>query len=274
MSTADILALVAARRGLDLRDYRPETVSRGIDARLRATLTSGIEQYLARLRAGDDAEIDRLVEALLIPVTSFFRDPPVFDALRTVVLPELQARVGTRGLLRAWTAGVATGQEAWSLAMTLAEASELGAPFEVLASDIDVRSLETAQQACYPLEEAIAIPAALRHKYGVTEEQTWSPGALLRSRVMFAVHQLMGAELAPAAAVIASFQLVSVRNVLIYLERRLQAKLIERLASVVVPGGALVLGLVEVPTDVHGYFTSFPGVDPGLRIFRRREEVR
>lgn len=276
MIAEDILALVAARRGLDLRDHRTETVRRGIDARIRATLSPSAEDYLSLVKDGDQDELDRLVEALTVPVTSFFRDRPVFDALLDRVVPALIDALPGRALLRAWAAGVATGEEAWSLAMCLTEACDraVGTGFEIVASDMDDRSLEAARAALYSSEAAAAIPDALRQKYGTDTASGWSPRASLRERVYLSRHQLMGTELAPRAAVIASFHLVSVRNVLIYLERRLQAKLIERLAAVTEPGGALVLGSVEAPPALQAYYLPFPGVDPALRIFRRRGEHR
>ncbi len=271
MIVADILALVAERRGLDLRDYRPETVQRGIDARVRATLSGSPDAY-GQLLQRDPAELDRLVESLVVPVTRFFRDPRVFDALEQQVLPALLAALPGQVMLRAWTAGVATGEEAWSLAMCLAAACDraVGPTFEVVASDIDDRSLAVAGRADYPLEAARHIPAHLRDTYGTTRGDAWSPRPELRARVHFARHQLMGNELAPRAAVVADFHLVAVRNVLIYLERRLQAKLVERLAAVVTPGGALVLGVVEAPPGLDAYYLPFPGVSPALRIFQRR----
>jgi len=142
-----ILSVVADRRGIDFRDYRPEALRSRLEARMRAVGCVDLAAYHARLTAERD-EVDRLLESLVVPVTEFFRDGWVFRELAERVLPTLPA---ARGILRAWVVGTATGEEAYTVAMLLAEAAarHRGRGFEVLASDLDQRSLEVARRGLY-----------------------------------------------------------------------------------------------------------------------------
>lgn len=269
-----VLGVLAARRGVDFRDYRREVLERGLSARLLATSSRNAADY-ANLLDREPTEVERLLETLVIPVSAFFRDRTVFDALERRVLPELCARA-RGGTLRAWAVGIATGEEAWSLAMSTAEACEAAGltSFELLASDIDTRSLDVARRGLYEAASLAKVPPALRARFfepvGGEAERV---SDALRARVRFALHNVMGRALAPREAVLASFHLVSFRNVLIYFERRLQQKALERLASVLEPGGALVLGAVEsLPPRLSARFEPYPGVDPSLRIYRLADQ--
>jgi chemotaxis methyl-accepting protein methylase len=266
-----ILSDVAVRRGVDFHDYRRETLERGVESRRVATTSEDYAAYRARLKR-DQAEVDRLVEALVVPVTSFFRDAHVFDALAAHVLPDLVGRLGHADRLRAWAIGVATGEEAWSLAMLLASAFGSEMPrFTLLGSDVDARSIQVAVSGRYAGGACATIPAALRARFVDARGGEDRVGVVLRECVQFVEHDVMGTRLAPREAVVASFHLVTMRNVLIYFDRRLQRKALERVTSVLEPGGVLVLGPVEtLPRDIATKFVPYPGVDENARIFRRR----
>jgi two-component system CheB/CheR fusion protein len=263
----EVLNLLASRRGVDLHDYRDGTLERGLDSRVRALACQGLGEYRDRL-AADPEEADRLIRAVRVAFTGFFRDGPVFQALRQVVAPALFRRGSP---VRAWCAGVATGQEAWSLAMVLAEAAARHdqSPFEVIATDLDEEALAVARRARYQPPLLQAIPADLRSRFVV--DGVMAP--LLRQRVRFARHDLVGPRLAPPEAVLASFDLILVRNVLIHFDRRLQTKALDRLAGMLEPGGALVLGEVEVlPDSLATRLQPFAGLERVVRIFERVED--
>ncbi len=264
-----ILSVVADRRGIDFRDYRPETLRSRLEARMRAVGCVDLAAYHARLMAERD-EVDRLLESLVLPVTGFFRDGWVFRELAERVLPTLPA---ASGILRAWVVGTATGEEAYTVAMLLAEAAarQRGRGFEVLASDLDQRSLEVARKGLYSDAAVQAVPPDVRKLYLRSEgPDGWRVVDPIRGRVHFAQHDLMGARLAPREAIVAAFDLVFCRNVLLYFDASLRAKAIERLAAVLEPGGALVIGVTEaLPEDSTGRFTTYPGVRPGAGVFRR-----
>ena len=263
-----VLAVVADERGLDFRDYRPEPILRGIRQRLEVTAVAPGD-YVQRLRT-DAGEIDRLVEALVVPWSGFFRDPPVWNALTRVVLPALMlAHAGRPVPLRAWCVGAATGEEAWTAAMLLADTcTRAGGSYDLLASDIDRRTLEIARAGCYPAAAVAEVPASYRERFVDTAGAQCCVTPALRQGVRFAYHDLLGRTLAPAEAIVASFELVLARNVLIYFDRRLQQKALERIGGTLEPGAALVLGKVEtMPVALRERFVPFAGVDPDLRIF-------
>jgi two-component system, chemotaxis family, CheB/CheR fusion protein len=264
-----ILAVVADRRGIDFRDYRPDTLWNRLESRMRAAGCVDLATYHARLIA-EREEIDRLVESLVVPVTEFFRDGWVFRELTESVLPALPA---ASGVLRAWVVGTATGEEAYTLAMILAEAAarQRGRGFEVLASDLDQRSLEVARRGLYSDAAVQAVPPDLRKLYLRSEgSDGWRVVEPIRGRVHFAQHDLMGARLAPREAIVAAFHVVFCRNVLLYFDASLRAKAVDRLAAVLEPGGALVIGVTEaLPEDSTSQFTPYPGVRPGAGVFRR-----
>lgn len=263
-----VLDLVVGLHGPDLRDYRRDTLQRRLGLRLAATGLPG-EAYLARLRT-DPGEVERLLAALVVPVSQFYRDPEVFDALATVVLPDLLAKSAGAGL-RAWSAGTATGEEAWTMAMLLASACPGRSGFSVLGSDLDPRSLALATAGVYPVAALAGLPAGLRSAWLVPCDGGARLADALRPHVVFARHDLAGRQLAPNEAVVARFDVILCRNVLIYMEMPLQARVRTRLAGMLSPGGALVLGPAELPGPEEG-LEAWPGLDPALRIYRRRGE--
>ncbi len=271
-SAADcVLGLLARRRGVDVRDWRPEVLERGLRARALATGCADLDAYRARVER-DPAELDRLFEAVVVRVSGFFRDPAVFEALERRVIPELAARRSPETPLRAWTIGAATGEEAYSLAMLLAAAATSlpALDFEVLATDVDDSALAAAREARYSALAAAAVPPPLAARFLVPE----AGGALLRvaepvrARVRFARHDLAKPRHAPPEAVLASFDLVLLRNVLLYFDERLRERAIERVAGALRPGeGVLVLGLSE--SLPPGARAKFEPIDAALRIYRR-----
>jgi two-component system, chemotaxis family, CheB/CheR fusion protein len=274
---AAVLDEVARRRGVDLRDYRRDTLERGLLARMRRRGETNPARYAASLTAEQGApaeeEVARLLESLLVPCTSFFRDPPVWVALARTVLPELAWAHLERRPLRAWCVGAATGEEAWSLAMLLADLCDrpAGPDWELYATDLDQRALAVAEAGAYPAESAAGVPARLRQDHLRVEGDRVLVAPALRPRVHFSYHDLFGSRLAPREAVIAAFDVVMARNVLIYFERRLQEQALRRLAAVLQPGGALVLGPVEsLPAALEDQLPWFPGLEPGLRVYQAR----
>jgi two-component system CheB/CheR fusion protein len=264
----EILTLVAQRRGIDFRDYRRETLRRRAELRVQATGCANLGSYCSYLLENGD-EVDRLVEALVVPVTSFFRDAWIFRELAERVLPPLAAR---NPFLHAWVAGAATGEEAYSLAMLLAEvcARHRGNGFEVIASDLNRVSLERARRGVYPIEAAADVPGDLRTRYLRCEANTVRVVDSIRDRIRFGEHDLVGTSLAPREAVVATFDVVFCRNVLLYFKDSLRATAGQRLAAVLEPGGTLTIGTSEVlPEKVATLFEPYPGVAAGAGIYRR-----
>lgn len=266
---AAILELVARARSVDFNDYRKETVERRVAHRIAASGSRDEDDYRARLER-DPAELDHLVRALLIPVTSFFRDGAVFEALAKRVIGDLLASGAPT--VRAWVIGAATGEEAWTLAMLLARAcaAERERAFEVLATDLDESSLESAREGVYPREAAAHLPRELVDRFLEPRGDGLRVRDELRPFVRFVRHDVVGPRLAPREAVLASFDLVLCRNVLIYFDERLRGQALARIATVLRPGGALVLGSAEsVPSEDACGLVRYPALDAALRVYRR-----
>lgn len=256
-----LLALLAAR-GHDFRDYRHDVLSRRVHERMASLRVRELGDYLGRV-AADAAELERLIDTLLIATSAFFRDLAVFRALADEVIPRLAAPG-----LRAWVAGAATGEEAWSLAMLL---DERAARYEVIASDVSTRALETARRGAYPAPRAEEVPPRYR-SYLVERGDEVQIADRLRDRVRFCHHDLLGPNLVPPEAVLARFELVLCRNVLIYLTDRLQERLCARLAAALAPGGVLVLGPFEsLPPALDELLVPTPGIAPELRFYTALE---
>ena len=263
----DILAVVHARRGLDFRDYRRDTLERRFETRLRAVGCGDLASYQERLSLEPD-EVDRLVETLVVPVTEFFRDGPVFQDLAAEVVPALMER---KDFVHAWVVGASTGEEAYSLAFVLAGAAQgRDASFQVVATDIDRRSLVAARAGVYDKTDLAGLPVELRARFFQEDAAGFRVSASIRERVQFIEHDVMGTTLAPREAIVASFDLILCRNVLLYFDDGLRAKAIDRLTALVEPGGGLVLGTSEsLPEGVARSFRPWPRTHAGGQIFRR-----
>lgn len=239
--------------------YKRTCLHRRVAVRVRATGCGSVADYADLLRA-DAAEWPRLREALTVNVTSFWRDPDVFEALEREVLPALCATVPD-GPVRGWSAGCASGEEAWSLATLLA--AQVGpSRVAMLATDIDARSLETARTARYPAAAVARLPGALRAAWWGGGDPC-EPRPALRVTVTVGAHDLLRDPL-PADRL----HVVTCRNLLIYCTPSAQATVLTRLADALLPGGVLVLGPVE--HLVGPAAERFRPLDARRRLYRRR----
>jgi chemotaxis methyl-accepting protein methylase len=228
---------------------------------------AGVERYLAVL-AQDPVEREALARSLLVCATSFFRNRAVFEALEQVVVPSL---LDTSASVRAWCVGVATGEEAYSVAFTIARcARQTGSAWRVLATDRNPSLLEGARRGAFSAVDVSCVPPELLATFFREDCGTFTVLDAIRDRIDFEEHDFMGPVVAPKRAVVARFDLVLMRNVLLYMDGRLRDLAAERLASVVRPGGAVLIGVDErLPDAVDGQLSVFPGTGELLRIFRR-----
>ena len=270
---AALLAQVERDHGFRVRSYKERCLRRRVGVRMRATGTHRFADYAARLTA-DPREYERLVDALTINVTKLFRNWEAWEALDARVLPALVARGGP---VRAWSAGCATGEEAYSLAALL-HARASGAPanlrLDVLGTDVDAGSLAAAAAGVFGEAAFADTPPALRARYfgeavataGLGIAPGTGPGARaaaeLRAMVRFAAHDLLRAP--PPEG---PWDLIACRNVVIYFDRDSQEALFERFHAALAPGGVLFLGRVE--TLLGRLRTLFTPVDARQRLFRR-----
>ena len=236
----------------DFRQYKPGTLERRIERRiaLLALERGNLRAYLDRLRA-DPAERELLARDLLINVTAFFRDPKVFEALAATVLPALISHLPAHQPLRVWCAGCSTGEEAYSLAMICQEAiTAAGHPvkLQVFASDVDPDAIATAREGFYPLAIAESISTERLKRHFVRDEAGYRVTAALRGDVVFTVQDVL------SDPPFSRIDLVSCRNLLIYLNHEAQAKVIALFHFALREGGVLVLGSAESISDAEDRF--------------------
>lgn len=260
----DIIALLAARTGQDLALYKSGTLRRRIERRMTMAAIEGaaLDRYLDLLRR-DAAELDELAKDLHIHVTSFFRDPKVFDVLETTVLPDLVRNQPPDRPLRIWIAGCSTGEETYSLAMLFLEqisAAGRDIGLQVFASDIDPDAVASAREGLYPESIAEVVSPARLARFFTKEDRGYRVVPELRATVVFAVQDIL------ADPPFSRLNLVSCRNLLIYLGAEAQARIISLFHFALRPGGVLLLGSAETAGSVDDGFTAIAKTE---RIYRR-----
>ncbi len=263
----DLTVVIQALRGAAgipaLSMYKDRCLRRRLAVRMRACGVETMADYAGILR-GTPEEVERLLQTLTINVTQFFRNPEAWDSLEAT----LRARV-TGPPLRCWSAGCATGEEAWTIVMMLADLGEGGrdpawsAESRVDATDVDPAVLDRARAAVYP-ERNFGVPVpdrARRHLASAGPEQVAiRPG--LRNRARFLRHDL-GVDPPPDPP----YDLIVCRNVVIYFGRDVQESLYQKFVDALAPGGVLLLGKVEGLTGPAS--RRMVAVDPRSRLYRR-----
>jgi two-component system CheB/CheR fusion protein len=264
---SEVFALLEKTTGHDFRRYKKSTILRRLQRRMAATGTSTIREYSALL-AGDAGEGRRLSEDLMINVTAFFRDGDPFDALERIAIPDILERPPDEGV-RAWIAGCASGEEAYSLAILLREGLD-GAPrapkIQIFATDIDDSALAEARLGRYGSNIERQLGPERLARFFVRRGDSYQVSRDLRDLCVFTLHDL-GRD-----PPFSKMDVVCCRNLLIYLEPSLQRRVIETLHYALRPGGYLLLGKAEAIEE--GELGLFEVVDKASRLFRRRSGDR
>jgi chemotaxis protein methyltransferase CheR len=227
--------------GAEKRTFLESRLKRRMD---EVGVRSGYEYYcLIKRPDGKSQELPALLDTLMICETSFFRNQPQFELFKDVVIPELAARkerIGTR-MMRVWSAGCSTGQEPYSVAMTLLETisqPELWS-VRVFASDLSFTALERAQSGLYRPEQIKNVEPHYLDKYFTRANAHYAVGDSLKRRVIFDYHNLKHDN------GLRGLDIVFCRNVMIYFDSEEQRRLINRFTNALVPGGYLFLGHAE-----------------------------
>ena len=258
-----IVELLRVKTTHDFTFYKPGTLLRRVRRRMAlvALDTGEIGQYLEVLQR-DSEELDRLAADLVINVTRFFRDPSVFEFLEKTVVPELVRNRAAGQALRIWIAGCSSGEEAYSLAIVFREQIALAGidiKLQVFASDIDPDAVSKAREGLYPKTiEADVSPARLA-RFFAKEEHQYRVLPELRSVVVFTVQDVL------ADPPFSRLDLVSCRNLLIYLMPEAQAKVISLFHFALREGGILLLGSAETAGNTAGRFEL---VSKAERVYR------
>jgi two-component system CheB/CheR fusion protein len=261
-----VLEQLRARSGIDFSSYKEPTIRRRLQRRMLDTRNDKLEDYVRHLRRHPE-EYERLANTFLIKVTDFFRDADLFNHLRDQILPGLIEEARKQGNeLRLWSAGCATGEEAYSLAILVSEL--LGDELEqftvrIFATDLDSDAVAFGRRGVYPASALKNLPAELRERHLTRLESAWEMRKQLRAMVIFGQHDL--GQRAPFPRI----DLLLCRNVLIYFTPQLQGRALQLFAFAVREGGFLVLGKAESTSPLPENFTM---VQPRLKIFRRHGE--
>jgi two-component system CheB/CheR fusion protein len=257
-----IVALLQARVKYDFTAYKKGTLLRRIRRRMSLAHVERVPDYLQRLRK-DSTEVTALFKDLLISVTSFFREPKAWQFLQQEVIPRIVAAKDPGAPVRVWVAGCATGEEAYSIAMLLIEeiqASQKRCPIQIFASDVDKDALDFARGATYPESIAASVPVQRLRRFFRQGEHSYRVNKDVREGVVFAEQNVI------ADPPFSRIDLISCRNLLIYLEPAIQKKIISLLHFALNPGGYLFLGSAETIAQQDDLFET---ISKRWRIYRR-----
>jgi len=246
----------------DFAAYKPSTIRRRLERRMTVHQVDNPQEYL-QLVQDQPHELDLLFRELLIGVTSFFRDPEVFDLLAMQALPELLKQRPGYHSVRVWVAGCSTGEEAYSLAIVLRECiQQLGlyCPVQVFATDLDSHSIQKARTGVYPEGIARDVSPERLARFFIHEEGQYKIVNEIREMVVFAKQDLI---IDPPFT---KLDLLSCRNLLIYLEAELQRRLFPLFHYALNPEGILLLGSSET---IGGFTNLFMPLDKRWKIFQR-----
>lgn len=260
-----LIEMIAAERRLDLRGYKTSTLDRRLRRRMSQLNIASASEYMSRIRE-DEGEAAELLNTVLINVTEFFRDPQAWEVLHRNILPKLLERVGTGNAFRAWSVGCASGQEPYSLAITIADV--LGPKLaeydiKIYATDIDDEALRFARRGEYPADKVRRIRPEWRDRYFQGESNVKKVSREIRRMVIFGRSNLI------SDAPISHCNLVVCRNVLIYFDTPSQKQIFGRLHYALEPNGILFLGKAESKLSQSKRFRP---IHSRWRIFQRITE--
>jgi two-component system, chemotaxis family, CheB/CheR fusion protein len=256
-----IFRSVRTRTGLDLALYKPGSLQRRLRRRLVATDCRDLDQYAQLLRSSPD-EAQNMKREMLISVTGFFRDVDPFEELDGEIARILDDKPEGEEL-RIWVPGCASGEEAYTIAMLVCESTwkrELERPVRLFATDLDSHALARARKGVYDAETLAAIPEHLRARYFSLGELTGRVSKRIRDMVVFSEHDLT------RDPPFLRMDVISCRNVLIYLKPAIQQRLLETFSYALVRGGVLLLGKAEGVQGTEGLYLP---AGPRGRVFRR-----
>ena len=262
-----IFVLLRTHTGHDFSFYKPNTINRRIERRMAVQQIDTIDGYVKFMQRMP-AEVQALFRDLLIGVTSFFRDPETFQVLEKKIIPSIIANKAETGGIRVWSSGCSTGEEVYSLAILLAEGSEASKKnfaIQIFATDIDAQAIASARLGIYPASIVTDIsPGRLARFF------TLEPGGVsyrihkgIRDMIVFSEQDMI------KDPPFSKLDLISCRNVMIYMGSVLQKKLIPLFHYALNPGGTLLLGTSETTGDFSRLFSVLDGKQ---KIYRRKED--
>jgi len=262
-----VFILLRAQTTHDFSQYKPSTINRRIERRMAVHQISTVEEYVKYLQQ-EPSEVGILFRDMLIGVTNFFRDPEAFKTLEEQIIPKLCAGKPASAVIRVWSPGCSTGAEAYSLAILLAErqnAMKQSFKVQVFATDIDSQAIATARAGHYPASIAADIsPERLARFFTVeTDGSAYRIHKSIRDMLVFSEQNVI------KDPPFSKLDLISCRNLLIYLGGDLQKRLIPLFHYALKPGGILFLGTSETVGEFGDMFTT---LDRKAKLFQRKDD--
>ena len=263
---SEIYALLRSRVGHDFSGYKTKTLLRRVQRRMQITQLATAEAYVERLRQ-DPQEAGALFRDLLINVTSFFRDSDAFDSLARLVIPQLFEGRSAEDTVRIWVPGCATGEEVFSIGMLLREHMDTLTPLprvQIFATDIDEHALAIARTARYPVALLESVSPERRKRFFIEDGASLVVSKDVRDLCIFSPHSVI------RDPPFSRMDLISCRNLLIYLGIDIQNQVIPLFHYALRPEGYLFLGSAE---NVSNFNDLFAPLEKRHRLFRRRSDV-
>ena len=263
-----IFILLRAQTGHDFSQYKPSTIHRRIERRMTVNQIEAIDGYVQYLQKTPD-EVEALFRDLLIGVTNFFRDPEAFNALEEQIIPKLFASKPAGAVVRVWSLGCSTGEEAYSIAILMQERLEVlkqGHTVQVFATDIDSQAITTARAGLYPISIAADISPERLTRFFTAEEDGsgYRIHKAIRDMLVFSEQDVI------KDPPFSKLDLISCRNLLIYMGGDLQKKLIPLFHFALNSGGFLFLGTSETTGSFGDLFTVR---ERKLKLYQRKEDI-
>ncbi len=262
-----IFAIIRSRTRHDFSGYKPTTLNRRIERRMKVNQLDSMEDYI-RLLNESPPEAETLVKDFLINVTSFFRDPEAFEALAGKLKNLLERRDREEDrIFRGWVVGCSTGEEAYSLAILLHELMDRLKKYpdwQIFATDLDREAIETARHGVYPESIKSEVSPERLNKYFTGRDGQYIVNREIRERLIFSVHDITN------DPPFSCLDLISARNLLIYLNSSTQQRLLPLFHYALKPGGALFLGTAETVGEFSNYFAT---LDRKWRIYETQRKV-
>ncbi|UKO95951.1 chemotaxis protein CheB [Nostoc sp. UHCC 0870] len=260
---AIIFRLLRVSTGVDFTHYKQNTLKRRLSRRMMLYKLENLEDY-ARYLQNNPAEVTALYQDLLITVTSFFRDPESFAALKTTIFPLIAKEHQPDSPIRVWVAGCSTGEEAYSIAicwMEFLDVQKINLPIQIFATDINEVAIEKARGGIYKPNQVADISPDRLQRFFVQVDGNYQISKPVRELCVFARHNLIN------DPPFSRLDLITCRNVLIYLSSPLQKKLLPMFHYGLQPTGFLMLGTSETVGEFSNLFTL---VDKKYKIYSRK----
>jgi two-component system, chemotaxis family, CheB/CheR fusion protein len=259
-----VIILIREKTGHDFSSYKKSTLFRRIERRKGAHQFTEMVDYVRYLQE-NPMEIEILFRELLIGVTNFFRDVHVWEKLLENYLPDLLQKLPDGYVLRAWVTGCSTGEEAFSLAIVFKEAlekikTEKTLSLQIFATDLDADAIDKARKGIFTKNITVDVNSERLKRFFISDGDNYHVHSSIREMIIFAPQNVT------KDPPFTKLDILTCRNMLIYMDGELQKRLIDLFNFSLNPGGILVLGTAETIENEKGFFEE---VDPKLKIYRR-----